>query len=78
MAVSIAEPVPVSEPTHSAPTRRSKTITISVPPEMAARRRRRWHNGAGVLVTGDEDLLSFGSYGGARIVTPLEYIELPA
>jgi putative PIN family toxin of toxin-antitoxin system len=34
--------------------------------------------GADVVVTGDKALLSLGSSGGARIVTPLEYIELPA
>ncbi len=33
--------------------------------------------GADVLVTGDKDLLSLGSYGAARIITPLEYVELP-
>jgi len=32
---------------------------------------------AEVLVTGDKDLLSLGSYGGTRIMTPLEYVELP-
>ncbi len=33
---------------------------------------------ADVLVTGDKDLLSLGSYTGTRIITPLEYVELPA
>lgn len=32
--------------------------------------------GADLLVTGDKDLLSLGNYGGTRIVTPLEYVEL--
>jgi len=32
---------------------------------------------ADVLVTGDNDLLSLGSYGGTRIITPIEYVELP-
>lgn len=34
--------------------------------------------GANVVVSGDKDLLSLGNYGGTRIVTPLEYLELPA
>jgi predicted nucleic acid-binding protein len=33
--------------------------------------------GANVLVSGDKDLLSLGSYGDTKIVTPLEYVELP-
>jgi len=37
MTISIAEPVTSSKPTRRSPTRRSKTITISLPPEMAAK-----------------------------------------
>jgi putative PIN family toxin of toxin-antitoxin system len=31
---------------------------------------------ADVLVTGDKDLLTLGSYAGTKIVTPIEYVEL--
>jgi len=31
---------------------------------------------ADVLVAGDKDLLVLGSYAGARILTPLEYLSL--
>ncbi len=33
---------------------------------------------ADVLVSGDKDLLSLGSYGGTKIVTPLEYVGMPS
>jgi len=33
---------------------------------------------ADVLVTGDKDLASLGRYGGTRIITPTEYVEMPA
>jgi putative PIN family toxin of toxin-antitoxin system len=33
---------------------------------------------ADVIVTGDKDLLSLGRYGSTRIITPIEYLALPA
>jgi predicted nucleic acid-binding protein len=33
--------------------------------------------GADVLVTGDKDLLSLGTYGSTKIITPLEYVAMP-